>query len=208
MDLSKLPKMSDTRRAKVERMREPQSSGLPVSEEPPAVPPDNPARPPSDSPKYDGSQVIAADASAGAWMSLIVGLLLVLFMPRWWQWIAHRSFGANFTWTFTNPDGSPLAYEHSVFFWGDLAITLFAVALLVEGVALLLTAGSRASIWFTLAVVSMATIVNLGYLVYMFARGYGIQLPSALASAFGVFMCVQQWQLLHAPRRRYRLVEV
>ena len=206
MDLSKLPKMSDTRRAEGERLREQNAapvppadtdagqSGAPASDRPPAV-------------DYAGSRPVALEAGPSAWVSLIVGVVLLLFMPRWWQWLLHKTVGTAFTWTFTNADGSPLAYEDSVFFWGDLAVALFALALLVEGLALAFASGSKLAMGVVLGVVAAATALNLVYLVYMVATGYGVQLFSTLAVIFGVFMCVQQWQLLAGPRRRYLIVE-
>jgi hypothetical protein len=147
------------------------------------------------------------DAGGSGWISLIVGVLLILFMPRFWQWTFHKLFGTAFTWTFSNADGSPLAYEKSLFFLGDVAVAAFALAMVVEGGMLLLAPRSRAASWFSLLLVGAATLLNLGFLIYMIARGQGLQLFSTLAVIIGAFMCVQQWQMLTGPRRRYLLVE-
>lgn len=213
MDLSKLPRMSDTRKAESERTRDeadapaeaaPEEQRVPFSAESVGV-----SRQEHDHPlQYAPGRVVAVDAGSGAWISLIVGALLILFMPRWWLWLSHKLLGTGFTPPIiTDEQGAPLAYEKSVFFPGEMAVALFALALLVEGVVLMSMAHRRGAIWFSLIIVAAATLFNLGYLGYMISKGYGIQLFSTLAVLFGAFMCVQQWQLLRGPRRKYLLVE-
>lgn len=198
MDLSKLPKMSDTRRAEADRQSAHPSAGLPVQIEQAGDPGSQPLP----------GRVVAVDAGGSGWISLIVGVLLILFKPQWWLWLFHTLFGTSFTPpVITDEQGAPLAYERSVFFPGDMAIALFALALLVEGVVLLSMAQRRNVIWLSVVIVAAATLFNLGYLAYMISKGYGLQLFSTLAVLFGAFMCVQQWQMLTGPRRRYLLVE-
>ncbi len=197
MDLSKLPKMSDTRQAETDRQR--QAAELQADQ------PQPPAPPVAD---YQSARVVAMEAgSGGGWISIVVGVLLILFQPRFWQWVAHKLFGSSFTWTFSDVDGSPLPYEKTVFFPGDLAVSLFAMALVVEGIVQLIAPRSRPAIWFSLLIVGAATALNLLFLGYMLARGQGLQLFSAIAVVIGIFMVVQQWQMLFGPRRRYLIVE-
>ena len=197
MDLSKLPKMSDTRRAEADRQAEaPPNAAVPAA---PAgfgeagMPP-RPAR------------VVQVESGGSGWISLIVGGLVVLLWPRLWQWIAHKLFGTSFS-PFLDPAGNVVSYTQTPAFWSDLAIGLFGVALLVEGVVLLWAAAWRAAIWLSLVIVASATVFNLGYVVWSLSSGYATPIFSLLAVIFGAFMCVQQWQLLQGPRRRYLLIE-
>ena len=196
MDLSKLPKMSDTRRAEADRQGQapPPSSSAPL-----------PAADAASPPPYAG-RVVAVDAGGSGWISLIIGLVMMLFWPRLWKWVSHVLFGTNFA-PYVDAAGNVVLYTQTLDFWSDLAIGLFSVALLVEGVVLLWAAGSRTAVWISLVIIGAATLFNLGYVAITMSRGYAMPFVSLLAVIFGVFMCVQQWQLLHGPRRRYLLVE-
>jgi hypothetical protein len=195
MDLSKLPKMSDTRRAEAERQGQS-----------PAPPMPNPLAASGPTPAVPAGRVVAVDAGGSGWISLIVGLLVMLFWPRLWTWISHKLFGTSFA-PYQDAAGNLVPYTQTPDFWSDLAIGLFAVALIVEGIVLLWAATSRLAVWASLVIIAGATLFNLGFVVSSLSRGYAIPIVSALAVVFGAFMCIQQWQLLHGPRRRYLIVE-
>lgn len=212
MDLSKLPRMSDTRKAESQRTRDhseappeaaPEEQRVPFSAESVGV-----SRREHDHPlQHVPGRVVAVDAGSGAWISMIVAALLILFMPRFWQWLSHRAFGTSFA-PFIDPvTGGMVPYTQTLAFWSDSAVALFALALLIEGLVLFFALKYRAALWSSLVIVAAATLLNLGFLFYAMTHNYGLQLFSTLAVLFGAFMCVQQWQLLHGPRRRYLLVE-
>lgn len=200
MDLSKLPRMSDTRRGEVQRLEEQKAA---TSDRPPAT---ADAIRDTDRGGIEYGRPVAVDVGAGSWISIIVGALLILLAPRFWQYLLHLAFGTSFA-PFIDAAGNTVPYPQTLAFWGDLAIALFAVALLFEGVVLMALATHRAAIWASLVVVALATLVNLGYLIYAGSQGYTREVFSILAVLFGAFMCYQQWQLLFARRRRYLIVE-
>jgi hypothetical protein len=187
MDISKLPRMSET------------AKHAPPHAPPPAPPPPTDAVHSSLEPdhvppaSYASNDVRAAGAEA--WISVAVGLILILMAPRIWQYAFSRLFGTSFTWTFTDAAGNPLPYTKSVFFWGDLAMALFAIVLVVEGLVLAFARG-RVPVAIALGLTVVTTVFNLGYVAWMMQGGYGLQIMSALAVAFGVYIAVYQKRML------------
>jgi hypothetical protein len=178
MDVSKLPRLSKT--------------------DPP--PPAAPASPPS-SPADGRERVIveyrvvhdALPAGPEAWISGIAALLLLLLFPRMLQFVFHKLFGSAFTWTFTDPQGGPLTYTQTIFFWGDLVITVFAIVLLLDAIVLL-WGRSKIVVAGALALTVAATLGNLVYLLATFNQGVAIM--SAVAVAYGGFIIIHEWRLL------------
>lgn len=192
MDLSKLPKMSRT--PEQPKPATPEASpDVPVADAAPAE-------------RRADAPVAYIDPGPSGWISLIVGALVALFYPRLWQYLAHVMFGSAFTWTFTDAAGNPLPYTQTVYFLGDLAVGLFAVAMVIEGVVLL-AFRRRGFIAFALGLAALATLANVLFVVFMLASGYGLQFVSLIAVIVGGWMCFSLWDTLKRPQgRRYVLV--
>lgn len=183
MDLSKLPRLSET--SKDQPPPPPAELG-----QPPVTP--NPSN-------YPKRVLVSAEpvGNAGdAWISIAVGLIIFLLCPKLFQYILSPStFGTK--WTFTDVNGNPTTYPHTIFFWGDLCLYLFAFTLLAEGL-ILGFARKATPIAIGFGLTCLATAANAIYLVAMVAENYGFQLFSALAVAFGVYIAMYQWNLLKA----------
>lgn len=136
-----------------------------------------------------------AGIGAEVWISIALGLIFIFMSPRIWQYFLAP---ASFTWTFSDANGNPLPYRQTMFFWGDLALAAFSVTLIAEGVALAFR--RRGPIMLALVVTVATTLLNLAYLVAMTTQGYGLQIMSALAAAFGVYIAVMLWKMLQATR--------
>jgi hypothetical protein len=132
-----------------------------------------------------------------AWLSIAIGLILNLITPRIWQFAFSKWFGSQFTWTFSDAAGNPLPYSQSVFFWGDVAFAAFAVCMIIDGIVVA-AVRRRVTVGIALALTVIATLMNLGYVAYMMQNGYGFQLFSGLATAFGVYLAMYEWQLLRS----------
>jgi hypothetical protein len=178
MDMSKLPRLSETQR---QQQAEAAAADAPMPE-----------------PMRAAAPVPAERVGPDAWISIAIGVLLLLMNSRLWQYFLFRS---RFTWTFQDPQGNPLEYPQTVFFWGDLAMVSFAIVLIVEGLVLAL-ARRPAMIAAAMALTVVATLLNLGYVVTMLGTGYGLQFMSALAVAFGVYIAMNQWRMLSYLRPR------
>src|SRR5262249_33944831 len=125
MDISKLPKMSDT-----------QAQQRQMGEQPVAAPHDSPTASPVRAEPvlaYGDPASAARISGPEAWISIAVGVILMLMSPRLFQYLCSRG---NFTWTFNDAQGNALAYPQTVFFWGDLALASFALVLVFEGLVL------------------------------------------------------------------------
>jgi hypothetical protein len=210
MDLSKLPRLSNT-------------TTPPPSNDPDPAPPPPDLVPTTSAPTAGycacgaplragarfcdscGSPVAAAatfaqprdtDAGTGAevWLSIAIGLLLILMSPRIWQ---YYLMPGSFTWTFNDADGNPLPYRQTTFFWSDLGIALFALVLILEGLAIAF-ARRRWVVAAAFGLTVLTTVYNLAYLLYTFNQGVAIL--SAFAVAFGVYIAIFEWRLLRELR--------
>ena len=176
MDLSKLPKLSES----------------------PAPPPNDPA----DAPQLRQQQLDyrgAEDRSFGfaeAWMSIALGVIILIISPRLLQYLMSPSTFSQ-KWTFSDANGAPLSYSQTVYFWRDVALTAFALVLIIEG--LVIAFGRRVGlVTFALTITVLATLINLIYVIAMIAGGYGPQIFSLLAVAFGVYITYFEWTLLQS----------
>src|SRR4051794_40132835 len=104
MDVSKLPRLSNT--------------------EPPANSESSPPQP------VAPVQTEPASNPADVWISLAVGVIMLLMFPRFLQWVSSKLFHTNFV-PFTMSDGTIVPYTQVPEFWGDLGPTLFAIVLIV-----------------------------------------------------------------------------
>ena len=196
MDLSKLPRMSQT----------------------PAPPPpaaDENAPPPI-APAYDEGRAtrgVAAPQSAPselgvgggaeAWLSIAIGAILLLIFRRLLQYISHLLFGTYFA-PYVMPDGTQVPYTSQLDFWSDLGVTAFALVLIVDGILIGLGRSRPKFVAFAFGLTVLATLYNLGYLVMTLNQG--LPLVSVFAVAFGVYIALIQWKMLQAIRaiRQYQ----
>ena len=182
MDMSKLPRMSDTQRQQ-------QAHAAAVAQPPPPPGTAQPA-------PVMYKPVQAEGAGPEAWFSIAIGVIVLLLNGRFWQYFVARS---SFTWTFNDAQGNPLAYTQTVFFWGDLAMVAYGIVLIVDGLVLAF-ARRPAALLAALTLTIVATLLNLGYLVAMMSMNFGLQLMPALAVAFGVYIAMSQWRMLQMVR--------
>ena len=188
MDLSKLPRMSQTPPPPPDGDIPPPTVASETSHATPGVGPHVP--------EYGVEPV--GGSMAEAWISIAIGaiLLLVFFRPIEYLITPADKFAQKYI--FSAADGSPLSYTQTVFFWGDVAVLSFALVLILEG--LLLFTRKPALIAAALGFTVLAVALNLFYVAGMMRAGYGLQLASALAVAFGVYIAIFQWKLLQTLR--------
>ena len=195
MDLSKLPRMSETGKH--------------------ATPPDQPepavgaasARPaPVDYRSYDAAR---PGVGAEVWLSLIIGLVLVMVGWRFARWalatMTGQPFHTNVNWMAGPKAGQEVSYFELEGFtaWTETALFLFGLALVLEAAMLAVVysrlGGKVALTASALLVTVLAAALNL--IVAVKLLGIGIMpLMSALAVAFGGYMAVYEWMLLQQLR--------
>jgi len=184
MDLSKLPKLSETPKP------------------PPAEPTPQPNPPPD-----DRADIAYVDAGAGGmvWVSLILGALCIMLGRRFPSYLMARLSGREFhtqsTWSMGPRAGQEVEYWElsGSAAWTDASLFLFGLALILEALALWAISskigGKKIVLAISLFVVVIATVFNL----YTAARVMGdnaIQLMSGIAAAMGGYMAIYQWKLL------------
>ncbi len=130
-----------------------------------------------------------------AWLNIAIGLILLIMMPNLLKYL----FGGTMP-LYTDEKGAPMRYIDTVFFRGDLAITAFAVVLILEGLLIAYTRNAMV-ILVVLLFTLLATIGNLLYVIDMMRRGYSLQLMSALAVVFGVYIAMYEWRLYQGSKR-------
>jgi hypothetical protein len=186
MDLSKLPRMSQTPPPPPEAAPEPPPAGAGAA-----------GAPQSAYRQEAGYAAEPAPSFAEAWISIAIGLIL-LFATSALRLIQYLMSPSTFTWTFNDEKGAPIKYTQTVFIWGDAAMLLFALVLILEGLLLFTRKPGLIALAFGLTVITVA--LNLFFLMMMMSRGYGFQLASAIAVAFGVYIAIFQWNLLQSHR--------
>lgn len=180
MDFSKLPKLGRT------------TGSTPTAEPGPPNAPHSGVPPTHAAPSPGFIPGGWADAGLG----LAIGAILLVMSPRLIQYLVSPDRVAR-EWQFTAPDGGPLPYPKTVFFWGDLAITAFALAVMVEAVAM---GFARRPITVLLALLLASLVVagNLAYAVAMMVAGYPTPLLSVVAVALGAYGCGLLYQRYRA----------
>jgi len=177
MDLSKLPKLSNTPKP------------------PDSTPPNSESPPPSSRQVDYGPEPTSVGLEA--WISIAVGAFLLLMYPRFLQWLSHRAFGTNFN-PFVDAAGNVVPYSQVPAFWSDLGPVLFGVVLILEGLVMAFIRRT-ALVAIVLTLTAIATFYNLVYLVMSYGR-YGLAPISFLAVAFGFYICMYQWKYLRQRR--------
>lgn len=184
MDISKLPKLSKTSEA----------------QSPPAAPDEadtsTPAFPPA-APVVIYKTAPGSIGLAEAWISIGLGILLLFIFPNTISYFrSPAAFEQNNP--ITDPQGNTIPYLKSVIFLGDLGVTVFAAALILEGIALV-AVRKIGPLWIAFAVTMLAVIFNL----FVIARIYplnGLPLINGVGVVVLGYMALTQWRLISALR--------
>ena len=185
MDLSKLPRMSQTPPPPPQQHDEAQST----SANPQVL-------------DYRAGPMPLESVGAEAWISIVIGLILILAFPYTWQWLLSTisSYKPPFLPITDSTTGKEVPYAHSIFFFGHLCLFAFALALIVEGISLVLSRRPGV-VLFALFVTVVATAMNLFYVFSTVLHGEAFPITSGLAVAFGGYMGFYQWKLYQLARQ-------
>jgi hypothetical protein len=184
MDLSKLPKMSQT----------------------PAPPPGEPT-PQAEPPRDDRADIAHVDAGVGGmvWVSVILGALCIWLGRRFPSYLmaklSGKDFHTNTNWVSGPKSGQEVGYWElsGLTAWTEASIFLFGLALILEALALWVISskigGKKFFLSISLLVVVIATVFNLYTAVRVMGEG-ALPLMSGVAVAMGGYMAMYQWKLL------------
>ena len=196
MDISKLPRMSET------------NKHAPPPPEPAAAAADagdQPARRESPPASYQSYEAARPGVGAEVWLSLIIGLILMMVGWTFARWaittLTGQTFHTNVNWTAGPKAGQEVEYFELQGFtaWTDAGLFLFGLAMVLEAAMLAVVysrmGGKVALTALALLVTVLATALNLFVAIRLLGIGI-MPLMSALAVAFGGYMAMYEWKLL------------
>ena len=186
MDLSKLPKLSDTPAPATPTAQEAAREHVP------------------DDRREDKSHSVGAEV----WLSAIIGLVFLLLGRRFAQYIASvmsgKTFSTGVDWVLGPKQGTPVSYPElqGYVMYTEASMFFFGLALLFEAAMLAVIHSPRAKfkrpmIMFALLVAFMATALNLIVSLMLFTTGV-LPLFSLLAVAFGGYILMHEWGLFQS----------
>jgi hypothetical protein len=161
----------------------------------------------------DGGEFAAGGMWIEAFVSIGIGIFLLLFVPATIKYYGHQWFGLN-TYPSFDPienhpsdyvvytDGTRKMYRDVPNYWSDLAVTAFAIVLILEGIVFAIIRNR----WIILGTAVLTLAVTAGNLVYVVSTysSMGLAPISALAVIIGVMMAgyqVMMFKELSAGRR-------
>ena len=185
MDLSKLPKLSKTSEA---QQLDAQTRPPPPTESSAAQLESRPVK----VTYVWSSQSAPAGGWSETWLSIGIGIFLLLFQPRFLEWLSSRLFHTYFN-EFLDADNNIVPYRTLPEFWSDLGPTLFGIVFIMDG--LLIFTRRRELYWTAFAPTILATGYNLLWCIGSYSK-YGFAPISFLAVIFGGFIATSQWRLI------------
>jgi hypothetical protein len=214
MDLSKLPRMSQTPAPAPPAPAPPADSTtpLPPGSDGMSIPTPAPAAAtPAGAASQPGGHYVpqyyldpSPSAGAEAWISIVIGLILLLASPYTLQWLISliSSYKPPFL-PITSTDlntgqVTELPYPQSIFFFGHVCVFAFALVMIISGLILFTrrTALVAAAFVFT----AIATLMNLIYVIKATFGGEALPIISAFAVAFGGYIAFSHWRMLQLLR--------
>jgi hypothetical protein len=180
MDISKLPKLSKT--------SESQSPPVTPDSTEPAIP----------VAKINYAVMPTSIGWAEAWISIALGVLLLFIFPNTIRYL-HSPADFEQNNPVTDAQNNTIHYPQSVFFWTDLGVTVFAAALVLEGIAL--TAARKVGpLWIAFVVTVLAAIFNV--IVIAHAQPIiGFPIFCGVGVVILGYMAFTQWRLISALRK-------
>ena len=195
MDLSKLPKLSQTtqRTDPIEPGSQAPASQLPA--EPTAFCPacGSPLRASARFCDSCGAPTRTpagrAQAGAEAWISIAIAAILLFLFPNLMVYLFHPGttrFDATDTGT-----GASIPYAHSAFIWPDVGVTFFCFVLILDAV-LMLILPKRGVVMLAFALAILCAALNL-FVIIKSMDILGFQVVCAIAVAFSIYIAIQRW---------------
>jgi hypothetical protein len=178
MDLSKLPKLSNT-----------------TGSQPPPATADAPEPSPQAQPAASQPQELPVPAIglAEAWISIGLGILILFIFPNTLHYIFSSTQFQQEN-TFTDKQGNAISYGQSIFFWTDLGITVFAAALIVEGI-ILAFARKMGPLYIAFVLTSLAAFFNI-YVIFKSRSEIDFPLFCGVAVVILGYMALTQLRLI------------
>jgi hypothetical protein len=182
MDFSKLPKLSKT----AENQPAPDEAAEPTEAVPPELPPVV---------QFPVTASLVSIGWAEAWISIALGVLILFIFPNTIHYaMSHAEFDANNS--VTDGNGNTIPYSSSGFFWSDLGVTIFAAAMILEGIALAAARKVR-PLWAAFGLTVAAAVFNVWVIAHTQALT-GFPIFCGVGVVILGYMAFTQWRLISA----------
>jgi len=135
---------------------------------------------------------------AEAWISIALGLLLLFAFPNTIRYL-HSPVGFEQNNTFIDASGNTIPYTQSAFFWTDLGVSVFAIALILEGI-ILAAARKVLPLVAAFCVTAAAAVFNVFVIIHAYSV-IGFPIVCGVGAAVLVYMAMTQWRLISALRQ-------
>lgn len=132
---------------------------------------------------------------AEAWISIAIGVILLFLFPHLLEYLLHpgtTAFDATDSQT-----GATIPYMHSAFIWPDIGVTFFCLLLIVDPLLMLLVP-KRPVVMAALVFSALCAVLNL-WVVVRSMNIIGFQIVCAVAVAFSIYVAIQRWSMLRQP---------
>ncbi len=179
MDISKLPKLSKT-----------------GENQPPPVPPESTGAAPPMA-RINFAALPSSIGLAEAWISIALGVLLLFIFPNTLRYI-HSPADFEQNNPVTDAQNNPIHYPQSAFFWQDLGVTVFAAALILEGIALA-AARKIGPLWVAFVVTVLGAIFNVIVIAHVQPL-IGFPIFCGVGVVILGYMAFTQWRLISVLR--------
>jgi len=136
----------------------------------------------------------APGAGAEAWISIAVGVILLLLFPHLIQYLIHR--GTTAFDAIDSQTGAAIPYTRSAFIWPDIGVTFFCLFLIVDALLMLLVP-RRPVVMLALALSVGCAALNL-FVVIKSMDILGFQVVCAIAIAFSIYIAIHRWSNLRS----------
>jgi hypothetical protein len=133
-------------------------------------------------------------SGADAWISIAIGVILLFLFPHLIVYLLHPG-----TTQFDAIDaqtGASIPYAHSAFIWPDIGVTFFCLMLIVDALLMLLIPKRGVAI-LGLVLAAACAALNL-FVVIRSMNIIGFQVICAIAIAFSIYIAIQRWSIIRS----------
>jgi hypothetical protein len=192
-------------------MRETEEHEMDPSKLPNSPPPNQPhvphhptaeelSTPPKTNVHHYGSPLPGGFIPAEAWMSLVIGVIVLFMFPEFRQFITMHNHLDDFysLHIITDASGQSVAFEKSAFFYPEMGMTVFGVVLILDALVLLRPRFVML-LWLTLTLTTLCVLLNIFAIIKAYDQA-GFMPYNALAVAFGGYIALYDWRLIQTLR--------
>jgi hypothetical protein len=164
--------------------------------------PEELATPPKTNVHHYGSPLPGGFIPAEAWMSLVIGIIVLFMFPSFGEYVVMHNhlddFYAKPNNTFLDKNGQSIPFEQSAFFYPDMGLSVFGAVLILDALVLM-RPRFVVLLSITLALTTLCVLLNIFAIIKAYDDA-GFMLYNALAVALGGYIALYDWRLIQTLR--------